>query len=275
MSENPYPELAVAGSGAIATGLAAIASATSEKVWLLARSDSSAENAMAAIARACERIEGADAGRVTATIDPENLSASSLVVEAIIEDFGTKTELLQRIGTIAGGADLATTTSSLSVTGLATASGHPERFYGLHVFNPVPVMDLIELCIPDTAGEAVGNRARAWCELNGKTAVEVPDTPGFVVNRLLFPFLFDAVRLQERTSMTSADVDACMTLGVAHPMGPLALLDLVGLDVSQAIGDALYAESGNEDHLPPASITAKLAVGDLGRKTGRGFYDYR
>jgi 3-hydroxybutyryl-CoA dehydrogenase len=274
MSTNPYPEMAVAGSGAIATGLAALASVTSENVWLLARSDASAEAAMTAVAKTCGRVDGADQTRVRATTDPEDLRGASMVVEAIIENFDAKAELLRKVGSIATGADLATTTSSLSVNGLARASGHAERLYGLHVFNPVPVMDLIELILPRESDPALGERARRWCDANGKTAVIVPDTPGFVVNRLLFPYLFDAVRLQERTSMTSADVDACMTLGVAHPMGPLALLDLIGLDIARAIGNALHTDSGNDDHRPPASIIAKIEAGNLGRKTGRGFYDY-
>jgi len=274
MIENPYSTLAIAGTGAIATGLAALASKSSDQVWMLARSDSSAERAMAAIEKTSKRIEGADPSRVKTTTDPADLTEADLVVEAIIEDLETKVELLARIGDIAGKADLSTTTSSLSVTDIGAASGHAERLIGLHVFNPVPVMNLVELVVPDQVTPEVGTRAASWCEAIGKTPVTVPDTPGFVVNRLLFPYLFDAVRFQERSGMPSADVDTCMTLGVAHPMGPLALLDLVGLDVANAIGSALFSDSGNEDHRPPVSLVEKLAAGDLGRKTGRGFYDY-
>lgn len=274
MTENPYPVLAVAGSGAIATGLAALASKSSGQVRLLARSASSADRAMTAIEKAASRIEGADPSKVTTTTDPADLADASFVVEAIIEDIEAKVELLARIGDAAPGADLSTTTSSLSVTDIGVASGHPERLFGLHVFNPVPVMNLVELVFPDQVSEEVGTRANQWCEAIGKTPVTVPDTPGFVVNRLLFPYLFDAVRFQERSGMESKDVDTCMTLGVAHPMGPLALLDLVGLDVASAIGSALYSDSANEDHRPPASVVEKIAAGHLGRKSGRGFYDY-
>ncbi|MGA7435014.1 MAG: 3-hydroxyacyl-CoA dehydrogenase family protein [Solirubrobacterales bacterium] len=274
MTENPYPVLAVAGSGAIATGLAALATKTSEKVLLLARSESSAERAMAAIEKTSGRIDGADPSKVVTTTEVSDLADASLVVEAIIEDLETKVELLARIGNAAPNADLSTTTSSLSVTDIGVASGHPERLFGLHVFNPVPVMDLVELVLPEAAGEPIGSRASRWCELIGKTPVTVPDTPGFVVNRLLFPYLFDAVRFQEQSGMPSKDVDTCMALGVAHPMGPLALLDLIGLDVATAIGSALFSDSGNENHRPPAGVTEKVAAGDLGRKSGRGFYDY-
>jgi len=274
MSENPYPVLAVAGSGAIATGLAALASKNSDQVWLLARSDDSAGRALKAIEKACSRIDGADPARVQPTTDASNLSGADMVVEAIIEDHLAKAELLSTLAEIAPGADLSTTTSSLSVTELGHACGHPERLFGLHVFNPVPVMNLVEVCLPAGIDPEVGERVVRWCEGIGKTAVPVPDTPGFVVNRLLFPYLFDAVRFQETSGMPAKDIDTCMTLGVAHPMGPLSLLDLVGLDVAVAIGGALHSESGNENHLAPESVLAMVEAGDLGRKTGRGFYEY-
>ena len=135
------------------------------------------------------------------------------------------------------------------------------------MFNPVPKMDLVELAFPDAATEATRARARALCAALGKTAVEVPDTPGFVVNRLLFPFLFEAVRLMERTGLDAEAIDTCMRLGAGHPMGPLALLDLVGLDVSAAIGRTIDVEV-------PAAIDELIAEGALGRKTGRGFHSY-
>ena len=135
-------------------------------------------------------------------------------------------------------------------------------------------MELVELCVPQGAGEEIGPRARAWCEAIGKTVVDVPDEPGFVVNRLLFPYLFDAVRLLEQTGMPPEDVDRCMTLGAAYPMGPLALLDLIGLDVAVAIGEALHADSAEEHHRPPGRMISLVGEGRLGRKSGAGFYDY-
>ena len=146
---------------------------------------------------------------------------------------------------------------------LAEAAERPERFVGLHVFNPVPRMKLVELVFPAAAAPDTRARAHALCEDLGKTPVEVPDTPGFVVNRLLFPYLFSAVRLMEETGMPASDVDTCMTLGAGHPMGPLALLDLVGLDVSAAIGDEIGAEV-------PETVRRLVAEGALGRKSGRG-----
>jgi 3-hydroxybutyryl-CoA dehydrogenase len=135
-------------------------------------------------------------------------------------------------------------------------------------------MDLVELCLPDGLREGAAERARAWCQSLGKIVVVVPDEPGFVVNRLLFPYLFDAVRLLERTGMAPAEVDDCMSLGAGHPMGPLKLLDLIGLDVAQAIGEAIHADSGEEAHRPPGRLVALVGEGKLGRKASAGFYEY-
>ncbi|HEV2819283.1 MAG TPA: 3-hydroxyacyl-CoA dehydrogenase family protein, partial [Solirubrobacteraceae bacterium] len=212
------------------------------------------------------RLEGASADNVTVTTDMADLRDATVVVEAIAEDLAAKKALLRQIGDVLGEDTLlATTTSSLSVEELAAASGRPDRFAGLHVFNPVPRMDLVELVFPQAATQRTRERAHALCEALGKTAVEVPDVPGFVVNRLLFPYLFSAVRLLEETGLDPEAIDACMMMGAGHPMGPLALLDLVGLDVSQAIGEAIGADV-------PAGVRDRVQRGDLGRKTGRGFH---
>ncbi len=272
ISTNPYPVIAVAGNGTIAIGLAALACRKSE-VIMLVRSAEAAERAQRALERACSRVEASDHGRVAVTDRIDDLEPAGLVVEAVVEDPEIKAGLFRRIGAVTD-ADLATTTSSLHVGDLAKKAGQADRLFGLHVFNPVPVMKLIELCLPDSLAEGIAGRAHAWCELHGKTGIEVEDTAGFAVNRLLFPYLFDAVRYHERTGMEPRDVDVCMTLGVAHPMGPLALLDLVGLDVASAIGRTLYEESGNPEHLAPETVDSLIAAGHLGRKTGRGFFSY-
>ena len=142
------------------------------------------------------------------------------------------------------------------------------------MFNPVTRMELVELCFPDEAGPDVRDRARAFCVALEKTPVEVPDEPGFVVNRLLFPYLFEAVRLLERSGLEPEEVDACMKLGASHPMGPLELLDFVGIDVADAIGEALHADTSDPAHRPPGRIKRLVGEGRLGRKSGRGFYDY-
>jgi 3-hydroxybutyryl-CoA dehydrogenase len=263
----------MAGSGTIACGLAACASAIS-KTMLLARSDASAWKAEEQATMLCAKVDNGDAGKVKVTTDPEDLAGCDLVVEAIVEDGAAKTELFSTLGAACPDADLATTTSSLSVAQLGSGGGHPERTFGLHPFNPVVRMELVELCLPGGLDPDVGVRARTWCEAIGKTVVEVPDEPGFVVNRLLFPYLFDAVHLLEQTGMKPEDVDRCMTLGAAYPMGPLALLDLIGIDVAVAIGEALHADSGEEHHKPPRRLVILSGEGKLGRKSGAGFYEY-
>ena len=268
-----YERTAIAGSGAIACGLAAAASVAGE-VLLVARSDASAERAEGDARAAASKLDGGDPTRVSATSDGDALAEHDLVVEAIVEDLQTKADILAGIVRWNAGADLATTTSSLRIAEIARLSDAGGRLFGLHVFNPVPKMKLIELCFPEAVGDDVRDRARAWCAALGKTAVEVPDQAGFVVNRLLFPYLFDAVRMMEATGMAAADVDSCMTMGAGHPMGPLELLDFVGLDVSAAIGDELHGESGLASHEPPRLLRALVADGKLGRKSGAGFYDY-
>ena len=273
MSGKGYDSPGIAGSGAIATGLAAVATTAADTI-LLARSEASAWRAEEKVVAACAKIEGAEPSRLRVTTDPKDLADCDVVVEAVVEEVEPKGEVLSAVAAQLGpDADLATTTSSLSIAEIATAGKIPGRLFGLHVFNPVPRMKLVEVCFPDVADET-RERALAWCAALGKTAVEVPDQAGFVVNRLLFPYLFEAVRLVERTGMEAGEVDSCMKLGAGHPMGPLALLDFVGLDVSKAIGDALYAENGEDASKPPGLIVEMVGEGKLGRKSGAGFYSY-
>jgi 3-hydroxybutyryl-CoA dehydrogenase len=268
-----YERPAIAGSGTIACGLAACSSVAS-KVLLLARSDASAWRAEEQATALCAKLDGADPRRIKVTTATGDLASCDAVIEAVIEELEPKAELLRSVGEAAPDADLATTTSSLPLDDLGSRSGHPERVFGLHPFNPVVRMDLVELCLPNAARDEIRARARAWCESIGKTVVEVPNEPGFVVNRLLFPYLFDAVRLMEQTGMKAEEVDRCMTLGANYPMGPLALLDLIGADVAVAIGEALYADSEEPHHRPPGRLMALVDEGKLGRKAGAGFYDY-
>jgi 3-hydroxybutyryl-CoA dehydrogenase len=260
--------LAIVGSGAIACGLAATA-AHHGPVWLLARSDSSAERAKQAVERTLKRLGAEiDPEHVQVVTEREALREANFVVEAVVEDHDVKAGLLAELDRLVGAdAVLASTTSSLSIEELARASGRAERFVGLHVFNPVTKMRLVELIFPRAASEQTRRRALALCETFEKTPVEVPDIPGFVVNRLLFPYLFSAVRLMQETGLDAASVDTCMTLGAGHPMGPLALLDLVGLDVSKAIGETIGEPV-------PERIEQLIEEGALGRKSGRGFHNY-
>jgi 3-hydroxybutyryl-CoA dehydrogenase len=269
VQENRMNEqLAIVGSGAIACGLAATA-AHHGPVLLLARSTSSAERARASVEKTLSRLGAeVDPEHVQVVTDPQALAHATFVVEAVVEDHTVKARVhVELRGIIDAEALLASTTSSLSVAELAAASGDPQRFVGLHVFNPVTKMALVELIFPQEASAETRTRALALCETFEKTPVEVPDVPGFVVNRLLFPYLFSAVRLLEETGMEPRDIDTCMRLGAGHPMGPLALLDLVGLDVARAIGETL-------GETLPARLQQLIDEGALGRKSGRGFHVY-
>jgi 3-hydroxybutyryl-CoA dehydrogenase len=266
--------LGIAGSGTIACGLARLAVAAggaemaggphaeaahagAADVVLWARSDRSAERAAARVGRPVSVVTELDA-----------LGDRSVVLEAVVEDEEIKAGLLSRLGRLVPAETLlGTTTSSLSIGALAKASARPDRFAGLHFFNPVDQMRLVELAFPDEASDSTRRRARGLCETLGKTSVEVPDSPGFVVNRLLFPYLFEAVRLIERDELAPAAVDTCMRLGASHPMGPLTLLDFVGLDVAVAIGESIGADV-------PDRLHRLIAEGKLGRKSGAGFYEY-
>ena len=263
-----HERLGIVGSGAIACGLAAAAARHGEVV-LWARSGDSAQRARTTVDKNCGRLSGeVNAEHVKIVQDLGALSDATAIVEAVVEDVGAKAALWRELAQVTNDqALLGSTTSSLSVAELAGASGAPERFVGLHVFNPVPKMKLVELAFPQEASAQTRQRATALCEGLGKTAVIVPDIPGFVVNRLLFPYLFSAVTLQEETGLAAESIDTCMQLGAGHPMGPLALLDFVGLDVAQAIGEAIGTTV-------PTSLTALVGEGALGRKSGRGFYAY-
>jgi 3-hydroxybutyryl-CoA dehydrogenase len=246
----------------------ASAAAQHGQVVLWARSNESADRARASVEKACGKLEDVDAANVVIETDLEVLGEATALIEAVVEDHGAKAELWGRLRAVAAAdALLGSTTSSLSVQAIAEAAGAPERFVALHVFNPVPRMQLVELAYPAQATARTRERARGLCEALGKTPVEVPDLPGFVVNRLLFPYLFSAVRFHEDTGLEPEAIDTCMCLGAGHPMGPLALLDFVGLDVARAIGEAIGEPI-------PARLEQLVAEGALGKKSGRGFYRY-
>jgi 3-hydroxybutyryl-CoA dehydrogenase len=245
--------LGIAGCGAIGSGLAR-AAAPHGDVVVWARSHESAARA-------------AEATGVRVVTDIAELGDRTLVVEAVAEDRDVKQSVLETLGAaLESTAVIASTTSSLGVDQLAEWSGRPQHFAVMHVFNPVEKMKLVELAYPDGANYDARNRLRALCNTLGKTAVEVPAIPGFVVNRLLFPYLFSAVRMLD-LGLDPKAIDTCMKLGAGHPMGPLALLDFVGLDVAAAIGREIDADV-------PLHMTELVDRGHLGRKTGRGFYEY-
>ncbi len=214
--------------------------------------------------------------RVRGASDLALLAEVDLVIEAATEHLETKLEVFRRLGELTRHeVVLASNTSSIPIVELALASGRPDKVVGMHFFNPPPVMQLLELTPALTTSEETLEFVRAYgTEVLGKTCVVAKDHAGFIVNRLLVPYLYDAVRLFDEGFATREDIDDAIRLGLAHPMGPLALMDLIGLDTMLNVGEVLHAEFRDARYAPPPLLRRMVAAGQLGRKSGRGFYDY-
>ena len=214
-------------------------------------------------------------GRLRTTTELEDLAGASLIIEAITEDAAAKTALFRELDGLTGKVTIfASNTSSLSIADLGAGSGRPDRFIGLHFFNPVPLMPLVEVVRAVTTSDATYTAALDLAKALGKQAVEAKEVPGFVVNLLLVPFLLDAARARERGVASTMDIDRGMMLGCGHPMGPLTLLDFVGIDTVVRIGDIMFDEYREARYAPPPLLRRMVAAGWLGRKSGKGFYDY-
>jgi len=215
-------------------------------------------------------------GRIDAVDELEALAVADLVIEAATEDPDAKRAIFERLGAaVREEVVLASNTSSIPIASLGDASGHGDRVIGMHFFNPVPVMGLIELTPSAATSEETFALAETFgTAVLGKTCVRSSDEAGFIVNRLLIPYLFDAIRLYERGFATKEDIDTAIHLGLAHPMGPLRLSDLIGLDTVVSIGEVLHRAFGEARYEAPALLRSLVAEGKLGRKTGEGFYSY-
>jgi 3-hydroxybutyryl-CoA dehydrogenase len=212
---------------------------------------------------------------LTGTVRLEDLADCDLVIEAAVENLTLKRELFAELDkTCKAGTLLASNTSSLSITELATATQRPERFLGLHFFNPVPLMKLVEVVRTLATSDEAVNEASTWCRAIGKTVVTVGDSTGFVVNRLLVPYMLDAVRVFEQGLASRDDIDNAMKLGCGYPMGPLFLTDYVGLDTTCAIADIMFNEFKEPRFAAPPLLKRMVLAGRHGRKSGRGFYDW-
>jgi len=213
--------------------------------------------------------------RIHPTTRYEDLTACQIVIEAVVEDLPTKREVFKRLGAItAPGAILASNTSSLPLSDLAAASGRPEDVIGLHFFNPPYALRLVEVVVPESTSPQTLEAALAFCDSINRITVRVKDTPGFIVNRLLVPFIFDAIHLVESGVATAQDVDQACKVGLNHAMGPLATADLIGLDTLLYISEAMFEEYGEPRFKAPTSLRRLVALGHLGRKTGRGYFTY-
>ena len=276
----------IVGSGIMGSGIAEVASKTGHEVVLRSRKQETADKTVAGLekslnkqvekGRLSEEDRDGALQRVTATSDLGELAACDLVIESVVEDLPTKKELFNELDRICGeGTILAANTSTLPIIELAMETGRPQKVCGIHFFNPAPMMALVEVVRPLTADDETIAEAKAFAEACGKSPVEVKDQAGFIVNALLFPYLNNAVRLLENGVATREDIDEAMKGGCNFPMGPLALLDLVGLDTSLAIIEALYAEFRDPNYAPVPLLKRMVAAEQLGRKSGRGFYDYK
>ena len=214
-------------------------------------------------------------GRITTTTDVKDFADCDLVVEAINEDFQIKREIFEKLDSICKPETVfASNTSSLSITDLAAITKRPTRFVGLHFFNPVQMMKLVEVVRTIMVEDDVFAAAQAFGDSVGKTVVRAKDSCGFVVNLLLVPYLLDAVRWYENGLATAEDIDNAMKLGCGHPMGPLTLCDFIGLDTMMHIGDIMFDEFREARYAPPPLLRRMVAAGYIGKKSGRGFYDY-
>ena len=277
--------IGIIGSGIMGGGIAEVTAAAGFDVVLRSRTAQAADKTVNAIERSLERQvakekrtqaeAAAILARISTATELTDLADCELIIESVVEDLATKLAIFTELGTIAKeGAILATNTSTLAVIEMAAASGRPESVLGIHFFNPAPAMALVEIVRPLTASDEVVAAAAAFAVSCGKTPVEVKDQAGFVVNALLFPYLNNAVRLLETGVATKEGIDEAMKGGCNFPMGPLALLDLVGLDTSVAILDALYEEFGDPNFRAVPRLRRMATAGQLGRKSGLGFYDY-
>jgi 3-hydroxybutyryl-CoA dehydrogenase len=234
-------------------------------------------SARKAVARGKLTEEERDAllARVNGSMELSALSGCDVIIEAASEDRDTKLELFRRLDEVAApGVMLATNTSSIPIVEIALATSRPDRVVGMHFFNPPPVMKLLEIVRGLTTSDETVEEARTLAESLGKTAVVSKDRAGFIVNWLLMPYLNSAVRMLEEGFATRDDIDQAVVLGLAHPMGPLKLLDLIGLDTAVYISGVLFDEFKDRLYAPPPLLKRMVAAGQLGRKSGKGFYDY-
>ena len=277
--------VAVLGTGTMGAGIAQIAAQAGHDLLFWNRREASVEKGLGVVKKGLgrllskERISQADhdssLARISGTATLEDVKPADLVIEAVPEDAELKRELYEKLGALCSDEVIfATNTSSLSITELGRASGRPSKFVGMHFFNPVPAMKLVEIVRGLETSDATAQTVTELAERLGKVPIPVRDMPGFVVNRVVMPMINEAATALQQGVASAEHIDQCMKLGCNHPMGPLALADLIGLDVVWAILDSLYREFGSAHHKPCLEITKRVEAGHLGTKTGQGFYSY-
>ena len=280
-------KVGIVGGGQMGGGIAEVCAKAGIGVIVVEMTDELAAKSKAGIekslAKGLERGKIDEAGRdaalanLTFTTDLGSFADRDLVIEAVVEDLDVKRELFQRIDEIVDSPDaiLASNTSSIPITQIATATARPESVVGMHFFNPATVMPLVEVISTVVTDEVVAARAADFAtDVLGKTVVHAKDRAGFIVNKLLCPYIFEAVRMYEEGFATKEDIDAAMVNGVGYPMGPLTLSDLIGNDTMLAVADAFMEEYQDPRYAAPPLLRRMVEAGLLGRKSGKGFYDY-
>ncbi|MGW6222578.1 3-hydroxybutyryl-CoA dehydrogenase [Streptomyces olivaceus] len=284
---RPVEQVGVVGCGVVGAGFAEICARADLDVLVHTTGPESAERGRLRVRHSLDRLvrkemlsereRDAVTARITFSTDAKRLRDRDFVLEAVVERLAVKQEVFRVLDEVVADADavLASTTSSFPVMKLAAVTSSPERVLGAHLFNPVPVMELVELTGSLRTGARALDRARSFLSGTlGKQVITSKDRPGFLVNALLIPYLLSAVRMVESKVASAEAVDRSMKLGCAHPMGPLELTDLIGLDVVMAVSKELYEESKEPLHAPPGLLLRMVEAGLLGRKTGQGFHRY-
>ena len=281
-----FKKIGVVGCGLMGRGIAEVSAKTGYDVVVSEINRELLDKGMAAIkgslAKAVEKGKLAQAdmdktlGKIKGTTDMTDFKDCDLVVEAAIENLELKKKIFIDLDRIcAPGAVLSTNTSCLSVMDVAAVTRRTDKVLGCHFFNPVPVMKLLELVKTITTSKETLDAAVEWGKSLGKTVIVAPDRPGFIVNRSFMPYMIEAFEMYEQGVATREDIDTGVQLGLNHPMGPLTLADMVGLDTLLFVTDAIYAETKNPKFVAPILLRKMVTAGHLGRKTGKGFYDYK
>lgn len=275
----------VLGCGLMGSGIAQVAAQAGYQTIVRDVSDAFNEKGKAGIAKSLDKFvekgklsagdRNATLGRLTFTTRVSDLAKSDIIVEAVTEDLEVKNALWKELDGLCGpGTIFASNTSSLTIAAMAAATKRADRFVGLHFFNPVPLMKLVEVVRTVTTSAATFERAFAFARSLGKEPIAAKDNSGFIVNLLLVPYLLDAIRALEHGVGSVPDIDKGMTLGCGHPMGPLTLLDFVGLDTTYQIAEIMFDEYREQRYAPPPLLKRMVLAGMYGKKSGRGFYDY-
>jgi 3-hydroxybutyryl-CoA dehydrogenase len=286
MSNPHYKKVGVIGAGTMGNGIAQVFATAGSEVLMVDAAEAALERGQSAIAKSLarsvkkERMTQAEADAICARVKTSttiaDLTDQELVVEAVVEKKAVKSSVLKELDkALPAGTILATNTSSISITELAAATSRPDRVIGMHFMNPVPVMKLIEVIRGHETSDETTSAVLACSESLGKVPVEATDYPGFVANRVLMPMINEAVFCLMEGVASRDGIDTVMKLGMAHPMGPLALADLIGLDVCLDILEVLHSGLGDDKYRPCPLLRRMVAAGHLGRKSGKGFYDYQ